>query len=100
MNKVKHEYYNLVAQGTRATGTIHNSTKGLEVIIEDKNSFITKEEFVDNYLEGFRSSYAPFPTDKKVYKDYLKKEIKYTADLLEQLKFAYNITGRRILDKE
>ena len=100
MNEVKHDFFSMVAQNIKAVGTIHNSTKGLKVVIEDKNTFITKEEFVENYLLRFRESYAPFPTDKKAYKDYLKGQIEHTTDLLEQLQFAYNITGRDILNEE
>jgi hypothetical protein len=100
MNEVKHNYHNLISQQTRGNGTIKNTMSGLLVDLNVEHGYITKEEFVNNYLQKFRHTYDPFPNDKKEYKQFLKDEIEYTTNLLENLKFAYKITGRKILDEE
>jgi hypothetical protein len=100
MNEINHNYCDTILQNTRASGTIKNTVKGLIVDLHIEKGYLTKEEFINNYLNQFRHTYSPSSNNKKEYKQFLKDEIEYTTNLLENLKFAYRITGRKILDKE
>jgi len=99
MQEIETNYYNLIRQNVKCTGTIKNVYKGLIIRLETKDC-VSKKEFLIGFLSRFRSTYAPFPQSSttKEYKKFLKDEIEYTQTKLEELKFAHKICGRKILE--
>lgn len=96
MKKINRKYYSVVNQRPRTSGTIENTTKG--IIVELSNNDVSKEEFVDNFLSSFRSTYDIGTNNKKEYKKFLNGLIKEQEEYLERLKFAHKICGRKILE--
>lgn len=100
MKELEITYSNLLRQNVRCKGKITNLYNGITVELDTKD-YVTKEEFVINFLNQFRESYGMFAEEynQKDYKKVLAEKIKQKEEELEQLKFAHKICGRKIIDK-
>jgi len=101
MKELTTEYRNLIRQNVRCKGTITNNYKGISIKLTTKD-FITKDEFLISFLNGFRTTYDAFADqyNQKEFRKFLKNEMLVKEQELEELKFAYKICGRQILEDD
>jgi hypothetical protein len=101
MKEINTKYSDYFNQNIKCAGTITNTYKGLIIKLNGKD-YISKEDFLINFLMRFRSGYNIYPDkyNQKEYKRFLKGEIENMEKRLENLKFAHKISGRKILDTE
>ena len=100
MREIITKYSDMIRQNVRCEGKITNLPQGITIDLETKD-YITKEEFLINFLNKFRTTYEMYANEynQKKYKKLLAKKIKDVEQELEELKFAHKICGRKILNK-
>jgi hypothetical protein len=99
MKEINTTYRNMFNQSILCEGKITNTNKGITIDLDQKN-YMTKEEFLLNFLNGLREPYDMFVdrNNQKEFKKLLEDKIKKREKELEELKFAHKICGRKIIN--